>query len=86
MKVLHTIVGALRQGQTWNSWKPRFRWTGYEFEFDLHRPTPFGLHSWKIFELEKDEQKAYCIIVNPGNYDIKTIEEHLEKLNGPDSI
>ena len=80
MKILHAILGGLREGGTWNKWKPKFRWSQHQFEFEYNLPKPFGLHGWKLFELEKGERKAWCIFVDAEKHDLESIKQCLEIL------
>jgi len=75
MKILHAISGALRGGQIWSNWKPRFRWTGQQFIFEY-----WNRHRLETFELEKGERKVWCIIVDAEKHDLVTIKKHLEQL------
>jgi hypothetical protein len=73
MKILSIIHGGWRDGQTWNKWVPRFRWTGVQFLFEYWNRSGF-----EMFDYEKDERRAYCVIVDPGKYDMNTVEKSIE--------
>jgi hypothetical protein len=74
MEVLNIIWGGLREG-TPKNWTPKFRWGGYQFNFE------YWVRKHKeMFELKNDERNVYCIIVDPGRHDMKAIKEHLKKL------